>query len=42
MDISERTIKQCSLTLGQFDSESVNLLVTLYHHQNSCSPLIRL
>lgn len=42
MDISERFIRQCSLTLGQFDSDNVSLLVTLFHYQDSCSQLIRL
>jgi hypothetical protein len=42
MDISEIFIRQCSLTLDRFDSDSVNLLVTLFHHQNACSELIRL
>jgi hypothetical protein len=39
-DITEEYIKQCSLTLGQFDSDTVNLLVALFHHQNACSQLI--
>lgn len=39
MEVSEKYIRQCSLTLGQFDSESVNILVTLFHHQNACSQL---
>ena len=42
MQLSENLIRQCSLTLGQFDSERTNLLVTLFHHQNSCSQLTRL
>jgi len=42
MAISKVSIRQCSLTLGQFDSDSVNLLVTLFHHQNDSSELIRL
>ena len=33
IEITETLIKKCSLTLGQFDSETVNLLVTLFHHQ---------
>jgi hypothetical protein len=42
MNISERSIQDCSLTLGQFDSRSVDILVTLFHHQNACSQLISL
>lgn len=41
MKLSQTLIEQCSLTLGQFDSERTNLLVTLFHHQNSCSQLTR-
>ena len=41
MKLSQTLIQQCSLTLGQFDSERTNLLVTLFHHQNSCSQLTR-
>jgi hypothetical protein len=37
--ITEESIQQCALTLGQFDSESVNNLVTLFHHQDACSIL---
>jgi hypothetical protein len=37
--ITEESIRQCSLTLGQFDSGSVNNLVTLFHHQDACSIL---
>jgi tetratricopeptide (TPR) repeat protein len=40
-DITDQSIKQCSLTLGKFDSETVNVLVTLFHHQK-CSQLILL
>ncbi|CAF3577980.1 unnamed protein product [Rotaria sp. Silwood2] len=40
MDITEEFIEQCSLTLGQFDSHSVNLLVRLFHHQDDCTQLI--
>lgn len=39
MNISEKFIRQCSLTLGQFDSETTNTLVTLFHHQDACSQL---
>lgn len=42
MHISENLIRQCSLTLGQFDSDRTNSLVTLFHHQNACSQLTRL
>ena len=41
-EITEEFVRQCSLTLGQFDSESVNLLVTLFHHQSDDSPLTKL
>lgn len=41
MNLSQTLIEQCSLTLGQFDSERTNLLVNLFHHQNSCSQLTR-
>ncbi|CAF3884378.1 unnamed protein product [Rotaria magnacalcarata] len=34
-DITKESISQCALTLGQFDSETVNLLVSLFHHQNA-------
>ncbi|CAF1284640.1 unnamed protein product [Rotaria sp. Silwood1] len=40
MNITEEFIKQCSLTLGQFDSYSVNLLVKLFHHQDACTQLV--
>ncbi|CAF2513729.1 unnamed protein product [Rotaria sp. Silwood2] len=39
-DITKEFIQQCSLTLGQFDSQCVNLLVRLFHHQDACTPLI--
>jgi hypothetical protein len=42
MDISEKLIRRCSLTLGQFDSVTTDTLVTLFHHQNACSQLTRL
>jgi len=38
-DITIEFIQQCSLRLGRFDSESVNHLVTLFHHQDACSIL---
>jgi hypothetical protein len=41
-DITEQFIKQCSLTLSQFDSKSVNTLVILFRHQNACAHLIYL
>lgn len=41
-NITEESISQCSLTLGKFDSETVNLLVKLFHRQNTCSKLILL
>ena len=41
-DITEETIRYCSLELGRFDSESINLLVTLFHHQDACQQLILL
>ncbi|CAF1131485.1 unnamed protein product [Rotaria sordida] len=41
-NITEKFIKQCSLTLGQFDSQSVNLLVRLFHNQDACRQLISL
>ena len=42
LEITEQFIYQCSLTLGQFDSESVNLLVALFHHQSANSQLTHL
>ena len=42
LEITEQTIRRCSLTLGQFDRETVNLLVTLFHHQRAGSELSRL
>ena len=42
LEITKQFIGQCSLTLGQFDSESVNLLVALFHHQSANSQLTHL
>ena len=41
-EITEQSVRQCSLTLGQFDRETVNILVTLFHHQSAGSDLTRL
>lgn len=40
--VTAETIEQCSLKLGRFDSANVNLLVKLFHHQNTCSKLVLL
>jgi hypothetical protein len=37
--ITEHVIHRCSLTLGQFNSERVDLLVTLFHQSNLMSNL---
>ncbi|CAF4061345.1 unnamed protein product [Adineta steineri] len=39
-DITNEFIEKCALILGQFDSKSVDLLVTLYHHQDASAQLI--
>jgi len=36
--IDEQFIQQCSLTIGQFDSDIVNQLVPLYRDQRACVP----
>ncbi|CAF0754610.1 unnamed protein product [Rotaria sp. Silwood1] len=40
LDITKKFIEQCSSTLGQFDSECVNLLVRFFHYQDACTQLL--
>lgn len=37
--ITPQTIRRCSLTLGRFDSQIVDFLVTMFHKQGACTPL---
>lgn len=40
--VNAQIIERCSLTLGQFDSDSVKTLVALFRNQNASRPLTRL